>query len=107
MEKTFTITASSEEMDILARYSCHSIPKMWHDEKYWKGNLKKYKVTMRIPEESQIENGKTYSFLNYLKRTNDIPLLSLLADIKEAVNNYGCAIINQVNARRTNYGSEE
>ena len=88
MEKHFYITGTDKEVEFLALYSKVSTPKMWGKEKWVKDNIHKYEVTMRIPDAAQIENGRTYSFHNYLKRTNDLPLQQLIVDFNNLISKY-------------------
>lgn len=88
MEKHFYITGTHKEVDFLSLYSKVSTPKLWGKEKWVKENIYKYEITMRIPDDAQIENGKTYSFNNYLKRTNDLPLQQLMIDFDNLLIKY-------------------
>ena len=94
MEKTFYIKATRKEIDLLSRYSANSLFKMYYGETWVTGDIYKHKVMVRLSEDAQIENGKTYSFKNYLMRTDDILFLDFLNDIDLAVKRYNVASVN-------------
>jgi len=88
MEKHFFITGTQDELRLLSEWSKVSTPKLWDkEEKFIKTNgydrVYKFGVYMRIPDCAQIENGKTYSFKNYLKRTDDLKLLEVHKQLRE------------------------
>ena len=93
MEKHFFIKATKEEINFFANYTVVSTPKLWGSEKWINDNIYKHEVEMRIPESAQIENGKTYSFKNYLKRTNDLQLLDFFEKFKELRSKYQESIL--------------
>lgn len=88
MEKHFFINGTQKELRFLAEYSNVSTPKMWGREKWVKDNVYNFEVDMRIPDYAQINNGKTYSFKNYLKRTNDLKLLEFMKSFDELRQKY-------------------
>ena len=90
MEKHFYITGTRKEIEFLALYSKVSTPKQWGKEQFVKGNIFKYEVEMRVPEDAKIENGKTYSFNNYLKRTDDLQLIKLMMEFNNLLAKYRC-----------------
>ena len=88
MEKHIFIIGTSEEIGFLASYSKVSTPKMWGSMKRVESGAYKQEVDMRIPDSSQIENGRTYSFKNYLKRTNDLQLIEFMKKFDELREQY-------------------
>lgn len=88
MEKHIFINGTQKELRFLAEYSNVSTPKMWGREKWVKDNVYNFEVDMRIPDYTQINNGKTYSFKNYLKRTNDLKLLEFMKSFDELRQKY-------------------
>ena len=88
MEIHFFITGTQKELRFLAEYSNVSTPKMWGKEKWIKDNVYKHEVDMRLPDYAQIENGKTYSFKNYLKRTDDLQMIEFIKGFDELRQKY-------------------
>lgn len=88
MEKHFFIRATNEEINFFANYTVISTPKRWGNEKWIKDNIYKHEVYMRIPDSAKIENGKTYSFKNYLERTGDLELIDFFEKFKELRSKY-------------------
>jgi hypothetical protein len=91
MEKHVYITGTSKELEFWSLYSKVSTPKMWGAENRVKDNVYKYEVTVRIPDESQIQDGRTYSFYNFLKRTDDLALVKFISDFNNLLSNYRCS----------------
>ena len=88
MEKHFYIKGTQNELMFLAEHSNVSTPKMWGKEKWIKDGVYKCEVSMRLPDYAQIENGKTYSFKNYLKRTDDLQLIEFMRGFDELRQKY-------------------
>ena len=88
MEKHFFIKGTQKELRFLAEYSKESTPKMWGRETFIKDGVYKCEVDMRLPDYAQIENGKTYSFKNYLKRTDDLQLIEFMKRFDELRQKY-------------------